>query len=537
MRTLAALPSFRWIAVALISAFAAIAPGSFAATDGFEAYRLQQQQGAQKIQAEFREYKDNQDREFSDFLKSRWREFETFQGNVRIKEPKPKQLPVVAPAAPPAPLKPVPAPEPIVAKPVPDIRATPAPVAPAPTAPVPVAPAPAPVIAPVAVAPPIAPPPPPPQPRPVPVSADTVEISFFGNAVNIQFDPQWKKYRLPGGDKPEAMSAFWTMMSGSKYEPAIESVNAARRELKLDDWGYVALWRDAVQALQPERKAEQNLLLWYFLVKSGYDVRLGYAGSDVHLFVAVKQQVFSTKFTRVGPQTYYAVLAADRGDSIGSFYTYESSYPVKLKPLDIASASTSFTRPVTSQRALAFEYKGETIRLNVPYDRRLVQYMGSFPQSEFAVYYATDGSQLVRQTLLAELKKYTARMSEEEAVNFLLSFVQKAFAYKTDDDQFGYEKYFFVEESFFFPYSDCEDRSVLFAWLAHELVGVKMVGLLYPGHMTTGVALKQVKPGFSTVDYQGARFVIADPTYIGASVGMAMPFYAKLKPNRVVEIR
>ena len=516
---------FRQMTVAFVCTFTAITPASFAASDDFEAYRLQQQQGAQKIKAEFQEYKENQDREFSGFLKSQWREFETFQGKVRIKEPKPRQLPVVLPAAQPAPAQPVPAPEPIVPKPVPDIKAKPSPIAPAP------------VIAPVAVAPVITPPPPPPQPKPVPVAADKIELSFYGNTVSFLFDPQWKKYRLPNGDKPEAMSAFWTMMSGSKYEPALESVNAARRELKLDDWGYVALWRDAVQALQPERKPEQNLLLWYFLVKSGYDVRLGYAGQDVHLFVAVKQQVFSTKFTRVGPQTYYAVLAADRGDSIGSFYTYEASYPVKLKPLDIASASTSFTRPVTAQRVLAFEYKGETIRLNVPYDRRLVQYMGSFPQSEFAIYYATDGSQLVRQSLLAELKKYTAMMSEEEAVNFLLAFVQKAFAYKTDDDQFGYEKYFFVEESFFFPYSDCEDRSVLFAWLAHELVGVKMIGLLYPGHMTTAVALRQVKPGFSTVDHQGARFVIADPTYIGASVGMAMPFYAKLKPNRVVDIQ
>ena len=326
-------------------------------------------------------------------------------------------------------------------------------------------------------------------------------------------------------------------MSGSNYAPAIDSVNAAHRELKLDDWGCVALWRYVAQALQPDRKSEQNLLLWYFLVKSGYNVRLGYAGSDVHLFVAVKQQVFSTKFTKVGPQTYYAVLAADRGDSIGSFYTYEASYPAKLNPLDIASASTGFTKPVEAQRALSFEYKGETIKLNVPYDRRLVQYLGSYPQSEFEVYFDTDGSRMLRQSLLAELKKHTAKMDEEDAINFLLAFVQKAFAYKTDEEQFGYEKYFFVEELFFFPYSDCEDRAVLFAWLAHELVGVKVVGLLYPGHMTTGVALKQVKPGFSTVEYQGARFIIADPTYIGASAGMAMPFYAKLKPTRVVEIQ
>jgi hypothetical protein len=519
------------MAVAFVFTFAIHSPASFAAPDSFEDYRLQQQQGAQKIKAEFQEYKENQDREFSNFLKSQWSEFETFQGKVRIKEPKPKQIPVVVPAAQPAPSKPIPVPVPVVPKAVPDAKAKPAPITPAPQ-PV-ITP---PVIAPVVIAPVIAPPPPP-QPEPVPVAADMLELSFYGNTVSFHFDPKWKKYRLPNGDKPEAMSAFWTMMSGSNYGPAIESVNAARRELKLDDWGSVALWRNVVQALQPERKAEQNLLLWYFLVKSGYNVRLGYAGSDVHLFVAVKQQVFSTKFTKVGQQTYYAVLAADHGDSIGSFYTYEASYPVKLNPLDIASASTGFTKPVTAQRAVSFAYKGETIKLNVPYDRQLVQYLGSFPQSEFEIYFDTNGSQLVRQSLLAELKKYTATMSEEEAINFLLTFVQKAFAYKTDEEQFGYEKYFFVEELFFFPYSDCEDRAVLFAWLAHELTGVKMVGLLYPGHMTTGVALKQVKPGFSTVDYKGSRFVIADPTYIGASVGMAMPFYAKLKPTRVVEIQ
>jgi hypothetical protein len=115
--------------------------------------------------------------------------------------------------------------------------------------------------------------------------------------------------------------------------------------------------------------------------------------------------------------------------------------------------------------------------------------------------------------------------------------VQKAFAYKTDQDQFGYEKYFFVEESLHFPYNDCEDRAVLFAWLVHELVGIKVVGVLYPGHMTTAVELKHVSDTFSTVTYQGSRWVIADPTYIGASVGMAMPSYRKLQPTRLVEIQ
>jgi hypothetical protein len=524
------------------------------AQEDFNAYLKQQQQGVQKLNVEFQEYKDKQDREFADFLKGRWSEFKTLHGKVRIKEPEPEQAPVYRPAVP---AKPTVAPVNPVATPVPAVPVKPAvtpivaiPVKPAvpptvevpvkpivpPVAEVPVKPSPVP-IAETPVAQPVLPPPAPPQPKPLPVAANTLKIMFYGNAVNFPFDPQWKKYSVSSGDKPAAMSAFWTMMSGSKYEPTLQAMNQARQELKLDDWGWVTLWRSVAQALEPERNNEQNLLLWYFLVKSGYDVRLGYSGEDIYLFVAIKQQVYSTKFIKVSDKTYYAALAGDHGDSIHSFYTYEASYPGVLKQLDIQSASTGFTKTVPAQRTLAFNYKGKPIKFDVSYDRRLIEYLDSFPQTEFELYFDTDSSSLLRQGLLPQLKKYTSAMNEEEAVDFLLTFVQYAFAYKTDIEQFGHEKCFFVEESVFFPFNDCKDRSVIFAWLVQELLGIKVVGLLYPGHMSTGVALKQVKAEFSTVEYKGKQFVIADPTYIGASVGMAMPSYEHLKPSSVVEIQ
>lgn len=484
--------------------------------DDFEAFKRQQMQGVQQIKEEFQEYKEKQDKEFADFLKSQWSEFDTYRGKERIKEPKPKIIPVVVPVAP--------APAPV--KPAPDGRPTPQPVKPVP------------VPAPVVVAPivPAVVPPPPVQPKPVPLAANKLEIGFFGNNVDFSFDQKWKDYRLRGGAQPEVMSAFWTLMSGSEYESTLKEIAQAKRELKMDDWGGVTLWRSVAQTLQPERRSEQNLLLWFFLTKSGYDVRLGYSGADVHLFVAMKQPVYATKYTKVGSQTYYAVLATDRGDSIRSFYTYEANYPDRLRALDIKSASTAFTKSVSATRTLAFEHNGKQIRLQVPYDRRLVEYLETFPQTEFELYFDTDGSSLVRKGLLDELKKHTSALNEKEKVDFLLAFVQKSFAYKTDNEQFGREKYFFVEESLHFPYNDCEDRSVLFSWLVRELTGLQVVGLLYPGHMSTGVALKSIMPEYATVNYQGKQYVIADPTYIGAGVGMAMPSYARLRPNRVVEI-
>jgi hypothetical protein len=127
-------------------------------------------------------------------------------------------------------------------------------------------------------------------------------------------------------------------------------------------------------------------------------------------------------------------------------------------------------------------------------------------------------------------------MNEDEALNMLLRFAQTAFAYKTDGDQFGREKYMFVEETLSYPYSDCEDRAVLYAWLVREVAGGDVIGLSYPGHVATAVRVRNVKSGFSTIDYDGKRYVVADPTYIGADVGMAMPQYASVRPD-IVRIR
>lgn len=460
------------------------------AIDEFEAYRQQQMQGSQQVRAEFQAYKEQQDQEFAGFLKNQWREFDTFRGRVRIAEPKPQQIPAVSPAlSRRSKLK----------------------------------------IEPIA--------PPPVQLKPVVLSPNQLELSFYGNPIKLAFDERWKRYQMKGVARAEVFSNFWTQMSGTEYAATIESINAARAQLKLDDWAYVSLWRDFTRTLQPEHPAEQNLLLWFFLIKSGYDVRVGYASSDVYLWVAIQQAVFATKFTTVGNQTYYAVLDEHHGDKIGRFATYEANYPVRLKALNIRAASTTFTRTSTANRNLSFEYKGKTIHFSVPYDRSLVAYLSTFPQSDFELYFNTAASSPLRQALLQELRHLTSGMTENEAVYYLLNFVQKAFPYKTDNEQFGREKYFFVEESLHFQFNDCEDRSVLFAWLAHELLGVKAIGLLYPGHMTTAVLLKTALPNAATVEFQGQRFVIADPTYIGASLGMAMPSYANLKPTRIVDIQ
>jgi hypothetical protein len=53
--------------------------------------------------------------------------------------------------------------------------------------------------------------------------------------------------------------------------------------------------------------------------------------------------------------------------------------------------------------------------------------------------------------------------SEQEAANMLINFVQTAFVYDYDNKIWGGYRPFFADETVYYPFSDCEDRSILFS--------------------------------------------------------------------------
>ena len=134
----------------------------------------------------------------------------------------------------------------------------------------------------------------------------------------------------------------------------------------------------------------------------------------------------------------------------------------------------------------------------------------------------------MKKDLYPALKKEFSGRSESEIANRILNLVQTAFKYATDEEQFGYERPLFGDETIFYPSSDCEDRAILFSVLVHELMGLDVVLLHYPGHLATAVRFKSdVKGDYLTVD--GTKYVVCDPTYINARVGEAMPQFKEEK--------
>ena len=128
----------------------------------------------------------------------------------------------------------------------------------------------------------------------------------------------------------------------------------------------------------------------------------------------------------------------------------------------------------------------------------------------------------VASSLYPALKEFIGDRSEKEAAERLLNWVQTAFVYEYDDKVWGGDRAFFAEETLYYPYCDCEDRSILFSHLVRDLLGLDVILVFYPGHLATAVCFKSdVKGDYIMND--GRKFVVCDPTYIGAPLGMTMP--------------
>ncbi|GAB6081695.1 hypothetical protein JCM30471_06090 [Desulfuromonas carbonis] len=346
--------------------------------------------------------------------------------------------------------------------------------------------------------------------------------------MTIPFDPALRS-ELGNKINNRAISDVWTTYSTADFPPLIEDLGRLRQQIGLNDWGYLQLVRGLADSIQPTPN-DAELFTWFLLTKSGYLCKVGYYGSQVYLLAPASPVIYETPYFNLNGARFYNLTTLRGVENPGRILTYGKDYPGVDQPLalNMAQPPTVGREPFT--RELRFSYAGKSYLIKVAGSRQVVRFLDDYPQTDFPVFFAARMTPEADSSLLDALRPLVEGKTESEAVNLLLRFVQTAFSYQTDDEQFGKEKYLFVDETLFFPYSDCEDRSILFSFLVRRLTGLPVVGLHFPGHVATAVRFSGKVPGDSVV-IAGERYTICDPTYINANIGMAMPQFRTVNPE------
>jgi len=480
--------SFAIIVLSSLTAFAQTEDELEAMRQDFENYKQQETEN-------FRKYVEEQDKAFAEFLRKDWERFELFQGREPERIPGPERIPQYKPSM---------NVDQNTAIPVLDTRddSTPEIVERKPIA---IQKKPLVVQLPIQEA-----------VKPS-VKRKTAMLNYYGKPMQFMYDTDL--HQNPGTENgANVISSYFEALSKANYFDLIEQLFQVQRQLRLNDWGYLLLVEDLSEQICVTEK-EQVLFQWFILLKSGYKTKLAYYDDDLSLLIPSQTALYGVSYLKIDGQQYY-VLNKD----MKHIHTYNKDYPGAERIFDVHLDEVP-------NIPLSINYRdfkiGEDL-VKIAFNENLKAFYQDFPQSEIRVFFHSAMSPVTRESLFAYFEKALEGKSEQAAVNIILQFVQSQFDYQTDQEQFGYEKFFFPDELFMYPSADCEDRSVLFAFLVEELLGLQVVGLDYPGHIATAVKFNDMVKG-RYVEYQGERFTVCDPTFIGAPVGASMPQYENAK--------
>ena len=362
-----------------------------------------------------------------------------------------------------------------------------------------------------------------PTPKATPAMQSSLQKEFYPSvAINycntkLYIDASMKGVINITSSQECAVADGYEALCRSNYKPLIANCQQAQKDFRLNDWGVFLFVKTAAEALCNDENS--CIVMQQFLLNElGYRAKMARRGdrNQLLLFVATDCMVYGHPYFTKEGLNYYNI----NGTEACTFYmcnqdSKKAKTPVAMRLNNVPALNSGV---VSRQRT----NKAGNVSVSVNVSKSLMDFYASMPQCDYGVYAKAPVAGSLAQEVLGTLRPLVQGKSEVDAANLLLNFVQTGFKYATDEEQFGFEKPFFVEELFYYPACDCEDRSVLFGWLVRELLGLDVVYLDYPNHIATAVQFKgDVKGDFLTVD--GKRYTVCDPTYIGASIGMTMP--------------
>ncbi|MCH5218374.1 MAG: hypothetical protein J1F07_07490 [Muribaculaceae bacterium] len=456
-----------------------------------------QNQGFQEfrkgILGNYKEFRNTLLENYADFLNGEWHEYESLNGEKRYKTPKPDLAPSVEPST---------NPQPGNRKKEPAVTERPAIPQPAP---------------PTSGAAPHGP------------EKGKSEITFYQIPLQV---PKVDYNIMQSLETTHDYARQWKLLAeGGVAAGVVPVLTAIADEMGLNDYLRFHLVKAYAESLFPGKEDSSRFsLIHYLLANMGYNVRIATTADGIPLLLLpFDRMVYGRSYMLVDNDKYY-LYGPDSVD-IGKLISKRiltCKLPENMdhgRKFDLILGELNI--PYSPYK---FELKGGNLTLSGEMNQNLIPILYHYPQMGVEGFAASELEPGLRQKLVKQLKDQVEGMEEEEAVNSLLSFTQKAFEYATDEDFHGFEKPYFLEETLYYPKNDCEDRAIFYTYMLWNVLGKEAQLISYPGHEAATVATDTPIEG-TAYEFEGKQFYISDPTYIGSRTGMVMPQYKREKPT------
>lgn len=352
--------------------------------------------------------------------------------------------------------------------------------------------------------------------------AATMNINFYGNESNLPYPTDIPP--IKNISEESISNYFYQLTRSSAISILVSQIQNLKKKLQLNDWGYYKLVERCASEFVFD-DSSKTLLIWIILIKSGFNAKTGFSGNTVFLMLPIQEELFNNYFVKINGQTYYILSEHVKAEGIKQLTIHKADYP------ENTVFSLLINRiPALGDKSITRELIFRKTKFTITQSEQLINFYKDYPMCEMIVYFSSPLSELTTQSLENFLNPLLQGLTDIEKVSLLLEFTQTVFSYQSDKDQFSREKYFFPDELFFYPFSDCEDRAILFTRLINHFTHLDCIALDYPGHVNTAVDFKEDIRG-SFISVNGSKYTVCDPTYINAPIGYLPEEFKGISPK------
>lgn len=465
-----------------------ISISTFAQSDYFQNRRREFASFIEKRQSEFARFRDSVNLEYTKFMRSAWQKY---YGEEPIPAPEVEPVPVID-------YENEPKPKPIESKPIEfEIEEIP----------------------PVVIE----------EPVPLPIEPQPVIKDEPVDKLNLKFLSSPLSFRIPKhrpalySQDENGVADMWEELASS-FNPTLSDLFQARKDMALCDWAYLELCGELAGQVYKD-SSEEAVLEAFLLAQSGFKLRLARDKENrIHYLISTNRLLCGKSYFILDGENYFLV-----NENLEELYIFNRSFSQEQALRLEIKEEMNLVENTDNCRALTADAYPELF-INVCVNKNLIDFYNTYPSSmrtndagsKWQLYAQTPVSSAVQEQLYPQLRRAIKGKTELEAVNMLLNLVQTGFTYGYDMDVWACgDRPFFAEETLYYPYSDCEDRAILYSHLIRDLLGLDVVLLYYPNHLATAVCFNEYVEGDYLL-YDGKRYIVCDPTYIHAPVGLTM---------------
>lgn len=287
-----------------------------------------------------------------------------------------------------------------------------------------------------------------PQPKPISPIYENVKVeeknfsfSYMGTTCEVRL-PKDLNIRMSGCESC-MIATIWKQLATNTMDNTIRDFLALRLKMQLCDWAYLNLIDTFAKAFCGHGN-EAVIMAAFIYSQSGYKMRLGRDCEKLYLLYGSKHGIYETGYIVIEGINYYPL-----DDKVERMEISDFSFPQEQSmSLYIENAQKFTIRPSAKRKLASEQYHDVTIDSQV--NLNLIQFYNTYPSSEvngnfmtrWKMYADTPMDESVSQMLYPDIKNKIEGLSDVQAVNQILNWVQTAFQYEYDDKVWGHDRAF-----------------------------------------------------------------------------------------------